>query len=51
MLFRKIIKKIKEAGYLMTTPVIITNTNRYLDVMETNQKTVQANESLLTLVM
>lgn len=45
------IEKIKEAGYSMISPVIITNTKRYLDVLETNQKTVQAKEGLLTLVM
>jgi beta-glucoside PTS system EIICBA component len=45
------IDKIKAAGYSITSPVIITNTNQYLDVMETNQKTVQAKDGLLTLVL
>jgi beta-glucoside PTS system EIICBA component len=43
------IDKIKEAGYPVTTPVIITNTNNYLDVIETNKDNVKATESLLTL--
>ncbi|WP_078410018.1 beta-glucoside-specific PTS transporter subunit IIABC [Priestia abyssalis] len=45
------IEKIKEAGYQVTTPVIITNTDRYLDVVEINKQTVEAKESLLTLVI
>jgi PTS system beta-glucosides-specific IIC component len=43
-------EKIKEAGYQVTTPVIITNTDQYKDIIEPQQKKVQANESLLTLV-
>lgn len=45
------IEKIKEAGYPVTTPVIITNTNRYVDVIETNKATVHEKEGLLTLVI
>jgi PTS system beta-glucosides-specific IIC component len=45
------IEKIKEAGYSVTTPIIITNTNRYVDVIETSDETVRAKESLLTLVI
>lgn len=45
------IEKIKEAGYLVTTPIIITNTNRYIDILETDKETVQVKEGLLTLVM
>ncbi|PKG24694.1 beta-glucoside-specific PTS transporter subunit IIABC [Niallia nealsonii] len=45
------IEKIKEAGYLVTTPVIITNTNRYVDIIETNKETVHEKENLLTLVI
>jgi beta-glucoside PTS system EIICBA component len=45
------IEKIKEAGYLVTTPIIITNTDRYIEIIDMNKETVQAKESLLTLVV
>ncbi|GAA3327015.1 hypothetical protein GCM10020331_065290 [Ectobacillus funiculus] len=45
------IEKIKEAGYQITTPVVITNTNQYMEIVETNQEKVKANEGLLTLVI
>lgn len=45
------IEKIKEAGYQVTTPVVITNTNQYMDVVETHQKKIEAKEGLLTLVI
>ncbi|MEH7116480.1 glucose PTS transporter subunit IIA, partial [Neobacillus vireti] len=45
------IDKIKEAGYPVTTPVIITNTDRYIDIIDMNKKEVQAKEGLLTLVV
>jgi beta-glucoside PTS system EIICBA component len=45
------IDKIKEAGYLVTTPIIITNTDRYIDIIEMNKETVHEKESLLTLVI
>lgn len=44
------IKKIKEAGYEVTTPVIITNTNDYLDILEDNRKEIKKGESLLTVL-
>ena len=44
------IEKIKAAGYLMTTPVIITNTDLYSDVIETDAKSVKNNDILLTLI-
>ena len=43
------IEKIKEAGYQVTTPIIITNTSRYVDIIETSTETVRAKEGLLTL--
>jgi beta-glucoside PTS system EIICBA component len=45
------IEKIKEAGYPVTTPIIITNTNHYIDVIGTNKETVMAKEGLLTLII
>lgn len=42
---------IKEAGYTLTTPVIISNSANYLDVIETNKKNVDKNDDLLTVVI
>jgi beta-glucoside PTS system EIICBA component len=45
------IEKIKEAGYPVTTPIIITNTDRYVDIIEMNKEAVHEKEGLLTLVI
>ncbi|MCW3790252.1 beta-glucoside-specific PTS transporter subunit IIABC [Paenibacillus sp. LS1] len=45
------INAIKEAGYILTTPVIITNSHNYLDVIETEKKSISFNEDLLTVVI
>ncbi|QLC90758.1 beta-glucoside-specific PTS transporter subunit IIABC [Priestia megaterium] len=45
------IEKIKEAGYPVTTPIIITNTDRYIDIIEMNKEAIHAKEALLTLVV
>ncbi|ASR46536.1 PTS beta-glucoside transporter subunit IIABC [Paenibacillus kribbensis] len=42
---------IKEAGYVLTTPVIVANTANYLDVIETEKKSVEYQEDLLTVVV
>ena len=42
---------IKEAGYTLTTPVIVSNTANYLDVIETDKKTVDLQDDLLTVVI
>jgi PTS system beta-glucosides-specific IIC component len=44
------IAQIKAAGYSLTTPVIITNTEDYADIIETDVKTIKATENLLTLI-
>jgi len=44
------IKKIKEAGYQVITPVIITNTDNYSDVLASNIKQIKKGEILLTIV-
>ncbi|WP_026672842.1 beta-glucoside-specific PTS transporter subunit IIABC [Alkalihalobacterium bogoriense] len=44
------LENIKEAGFDVTTPIIITNTDQYLEVIETKQVEIQAKEPLLTLV-
>jgi PTS system beta-glucosides-specific IIC component len=45
------IKAIKEAGYSLITPVIITNSDKYLDVIETDQKTINYKDDLLTVMI
>ncbi|GGP11293.1 PTS beta-glucoside transporter subunit IIBCA [Oceanobacillus neutriphilus] len=42
--------KIKEAGYEITTPVIITNSNQYSVIEPTNRKNLKESDTLLTLV-
>ncbi|HZG18365.1 MAG TPA: beta-glucoside-specific PTS transporter subunit IIABC [Candidatus Bathyarchaeia archaeon] len=43
------IDKIKEAGYQVVTPIIITNTSNYTKISPTSQHAVKEQESLLTL--
>lgn len=45
------LEAIKSEGYSMVTPVIITNTTDYLDVVKTANDTVKHNEDLLTVIM
>lgn len=42
------LEKITEEGYDITTPVIITNTQDYLDIIETDQENVERGDHLLT---
>lgn len=42
---------IREAGYTLTTPVIISNSGEYLDVIETDQKSIDYRENLLTVMI
>ena len=44
-------KAIKKAGYSLTTPVVITNSDSYLDVIETDKNTVDFKENLLTVMI
>ncbi|MCU9613079.1 beta-glucoside-specific PTS transporter subunit IIABC [Caldibacillus lycopersici] len=44
-------EKIKAAGYDVTTPIIITNSDQYSDIIETNQQTTTKQEVLLTAVI
>ncbi|TWT26045.1 beta-glucoside-specific PTS transporter subunit IIABC [Planomicrobium sp. CPCC 101110] len=43
------IDKIKEAGYEVITPVIITNSTSYKEITQTNSETVRTNDVLLSL--
>jgi len=44
------IEAIKAEGYSVETPVIISNTNAYLDVVETNKDMVTSGDELITIV-
>jgi PTS system beta-glucosides-specific IIC component len=42
---------IKKEGYSLTTPIVITNSANYLDVIETDKKNVSYKEDLLTVMI
>lgn len=42
---------IKEAGYPVTTPVIVSNSDNYLDIIGTDKKDVNREEELLTVMI
>lgn len=44
------IKAIEKAGYDIITPIIITNSNKYLDVVPTKNSNVTTHDSLLTVL-
>lgn len=45
------IKAIKAEGYSLVTPVIITNSDNYLDIIETDKKAINYKEDLLTMMI
>lgn len=45
------IKSIKNEGYSLTTPVVITNSDSYLDVIETDKNIINYKEDLLTVMI
>ena len=45
------IKDIEKAGYSVETPVIITNTNRYLDIIESKLRPVTNKDIVLTVIV
>lgn len=42
---------IKEAGYPVTTPVIVSNSDNYLDIIGTDKKEINREEELLTVMI
>ena len=44
------IDEIKQAGYVLTTPIIVTNTDAYLDVLEMKKENVEFGDELITIV-
>lgn len=45
------INGIKEAGLSVTTPIIITNPDKYLDVIETDKKKIECKEELINVMI
>lgn len=45
------LEEIQAAGFDLTTPIIITNSNQYTDVIETNKKSTVKQDVLLTAVV
>ena len=41
---------IKEAGYSVVTPVVITNSSQFLDVVQTESKDVELEDNLITII-
>ena len=44
------VERIQDAGYSAQVPIIVTNTQDYMDILVTNQATIHQNEVLLTAV-
>lgn len=45
------LNEIKAAGYVTATPIIVTNSSEYLDVLKTTEATVKNGDYLLTTVL
>ncbi|MCC0784045.1 PTS glucose transporter subunit IIA [Clostridioides sp. ES-S-0108-01] len=45
------ISEIKKAGYSLITPVLVTNYENYLDIIETDEKEVSQEEELLKVIV
>jgi beta-glucoside PTS system EIICBA component len=45
------LEQIKQAGFEATTPIIITNTDKYIEIVSSEKQNVQAQENLLTLLV
>lgn len=45
------IDAIKKEGYLLTTPVVVSNSDNYLDVIETDTKNIDYKQDLLTIMI
>jgi len=44
------LKAIEAAGYSLVTPIVITNTANYTDIVESDATTITAGETLLTII-
>ena len=44
------INKIKEDGYEITTPIVVTNSNNYVDVLATEKQQINIGDRLITVI-
>lgn len=45
------INAIKKEGYSLVTPIVVTNSNEYMDVIETDKNDIKYNDNLLTVIV
>ncbi|MDS0528063.1 beta-glucoside-specific PTS transporter subunit IIABC [Clostridium sp. SHJSY1] len=45
------IKSIENEGYSTITPIVVTNSDNYLDIIETDKKSIECKEDLLTVMI
>ncbi|WP_110956401.1 beta-glucoside-specific PTS transporter subunit IIABC [Anaerosinus massiliensis] len=45
------VEKIKDAGYSVVTPILVTNHAQYLDIVPTEEKIIKEEEKLITVVV
>ena len=50
MLIKFNLAKIKESGYDVTSPIVITNSDDFFDIIESLNKKVQIGDTILTLI-
>ena len=41
---------IKEAGYSVVTPIVVTNSSQFLDVVQTESKNIELEDNLITVI-
>lgn len=44
------IDAIKEAGYSVVTPIVVTNSSQFLDVVQTESKNIELEDNLITVI-
>ena len=44
------LEKIKEAGYELTTPIIVTNTQQFMDIIAKEKEVVTFNDQVLAII-
>lgn len=44
------IEVIKEAGYSVVTPIVVTNSSQFLDVVQTESKNIELEDNLITVI-
>lgn len=50
MILKFDIDVIKEAGYSVVTPIVVTNSSQFLDVVQTESKNIELEDNLITVI-